>query len=184
MNRIYFLVYRNIIQNEQKIHSTERGPCQTCHAECCTGQLRVYSYRHLREDAWNDSLCRGCLGGSWGVQAGSRDGRPRSVREWCVLTNALFSLQPICQAAYNNDFNEVQLLLDKNSNYLNIQDSFGGDTPLICACKQGNNRIANYLLKKNADVNLRNKVSGHWLSLCTDCSFEYMFGNTGSTAKP
>lgn len=65
--------------------------------------------------------------------------------------------QPICQAAYNNDFNEVQLLLDKNSNYLNIQDSFGGDTPLICACKQGNNRIANYLLKKNADVNLRNK---------------------------
>ncbi|XP_040558427.1 ankyrin repeat domain-containing protein 22 isoform X2 [Gallus gallus] len=67
--------------------------------------------------------------------------------------------QPICQAAYNNDFNEVQLLLDKNSNYLNIQDSFGGDTPLICACKQGNNRIANYLLKKNADVNLRNKIS-------------------------
>ncbi|NP_001264334.1 ankyrin repeat domain-containing protein 22 [Gallus gallus] len=65
--------------------------------------------------------------------------------------------EPICQAAYNNDFNEVQLLLDKNSNYLNIQDSFGGDTPLICACKQGNNRIANYLLKKNADVNLRNK---------------------------
>lgn len=47
--------------------------------------------------------------------------------------------------------------MDKNSNYLNIQDSFGGDTPLICACKQGNNRIANYLLKKNADVNLRNK---------------------------
>ncbi|XP_046776375.1 ankyrin repeat domain-containing protein 22 isoform X3 [Gallus gallus] len=67
--------------------------------------------------------------------------------------------EPICQAAYNNDFNEVQLLLDKNSNYLNIQDSFGGDTPLICACKQGNNRIANYLLKKNADVNLRNKIS-------------------------
>uniref|UniRef100_A0A803YEN6 Ankyrin repeat domain 22 n=1 Tax=Meleagris gallopavo TaxID=9103 RepID=A0A803YEN6_MELGA len=65
--------------------------------------------------------------------------------------------KPICQAAYNNDFNEVQLLLDKNSNYLNIQDSFGGDTPLICACKQGNNRIASYLLKKNADVNLRNK---------------------------
>ncbi|XP_027316207.1 ankyrin repeat domain-containing protein 22 isoform X2 [Anas acuta] len=65
--------------------------------------------------------------------------------------------EPICQAAYNNDFNEVQLLLDKNSNYVNIQDSFGGDTPLICACKQGNNRIVSYLLKRNADVNLRNK---------------------------
>ncbi|XP_025977439.1 ankyrin repeat domain-containing protein 22 isoform X2 [Dromaius novaehollandiae] len=65
--------------------------------------------------------------------------------------------EPICQAAYNNDFNEVQLLLENNSDYLNIQDSFGGDTPLICACKQGNDRIVSYLLKRNADVNLRNK---------------------------
>ncbi|KFP48919.1 Ankyrin repeat domain-containing protein 22, partial [Cathartes aura] len=71
--------------------------------------------------------------------------------------NIIFSLQPICQAAYNNDFNELQSLLERNSNYLNIQDSFGGDTPLICACKQGNNRIVSYLLKRNADVNLRNK---------------------------
>ncbi|KAM6306309.1 ankyrin repeat domain-containing protein 22-like [Aegotheles albertisi] len=75
----------------------------------------------------------------------------------CVLMNIILSLQPICQAAYNNDFNEVQLLLERNSNLLNIQDSFGGDTPLICACKQGNNRIVNYLLKRSADVNLRNK---------------------------
>ncbi|XP_010225184.1 PREDICTED: ankyrin repeat domain-containing protein 22 [Tinamus guttatus] len=65
--------------------------------------------------------------------------------------------EPICQAAYNNDFNEVQLLLEKNSNYLNIQDRFDGDTPLICACKRGNSRIVSYLLQRNADVNLRNK---------------------------
>ncbi|XP_010135331.1 PREDICTED: ankyrin repeat domain-containing protein 22, partial [Buceros rhinoceros silvestris] len=65
--------------------------------------------------------------------------------------------EPICQAAYKNDFHEVQLLLERNSNYLNIQDSFGGDTPLICACKQGNNRIVSYLLQRNADVHLRNK---------------------------
>ncbi|NXA34487.1 ANR22 protein, partial [Eudromia elegans] len=71
--------------------------------------------------------------------------------------NVFFLLQPICQAAYNNDFNEVQLLLEKNCNYLNVQDRFGGDTPLICACKQGNSRIVSYLLQKNADVNLRNK---------------------------
>ncbi|NXW26961.1 ANR22 protein, partial [Phaetusa simplex] len=71
--------------------------------------------------------------------------------------NIIFSLQPICQAAYNNDFNEVQLLLERNSNSLNVQDSFGGDTPLICACKQGNNRIVRYLLKRSADVHLRNK---------------------------
>ncbi|XP_067408897.1 ankyrin repeat domain-containing protein 22 isoform X2 [Emydura macquarii macquarii] len=63
---------------------------------------------------------------------------------------------PICQAAYDNDFNQVQLLLEEDSNYLNIRDSFFGDTPLICACRGGHNRIANYLLKWNADVNLRN----------------------------
>ncbi|XP_050832194.1 ankyrin repeat domain-containing protein 22 isoform X3 [Serinus canaria] len=73
--------------------------------------------------------------------------------------NIIFSLQPICQAAYNNDFNKVHLLLEGNSNYLNVQDSFLGDTPLICACRQGNNRIVDYLLRKHADVNLRNKVS-------------------------
>ncbi|KAH0623589.1 hypothetical protein JD844_006506 [Phrynosoma platyrhinos] len=65
--------------------------------------------------------------------------------------------KPICQAAYNNDLNEVQLLLEEDSKNLNIQDSFGGDTPLICACKQGHNRIASYLLKMNADVNIKNK---------------------------
>ncbi|NXN29620.1 ANR22 protein, partial [Nycticryphes semicollaris] len=69
----------------------------------------------------------------------------------------IFTLQPICQAAYNNDFNQVQLLLERNGNCLNVQDSFGGDTPLICACKQGHNRIVSYLLKRNADVHLRNK---------------------------
>ncbi|XP_050815712.1 ankyrin repeat domain-containing protein 22 isoform X1 [Gopherus flavomarginatus] len=65
--------------------------------------------------------------------------------------------EPICQAAYDNDFNQVQLLLEENSNFLNIQDSCGGDTPLICACRQGHNRIVSYLLKWNADVNIRNK---------------------------
>ncbi|NXS11231.1 ANR22 protein, partial [Neodrepanis coruscans] len=71
----------------------------------------------------------------------------------------IFSFQPICQAAYNNDFNEVQLLLERNCKYLDIQDSFSGDTPLICACKRGNNRIVSYLLRRHADVNLRNKKS-------------------------
>ncbi|NXU59451.1 ANR22 protein, partial [Turnix velox] len=71
--------------------------------------------------------------------------------------NIILSLQPICQAAYSNDFNEVQLLLEHNGDYLNVQDSFSGDTPLICACKRGNNRIVSYLLKQNANVHLRNK---------------------------
>lgn len=102
---------------------------------------------------------------------GSMDGLVK-----CVLINIIFSLQPICQAAYNNDFNEVQLLLERNSNYLNTQDSFGGDTPLICACKQGNNRIVSYLLNRNADVNLRNKVSGH-------CSFRFLVCICGDSGK-
>ncbi|XP_048362172.1 ankyrin repeat domain-containing protein 22 isoform X3 [Sphaerodactylus townsendi] len=67
--------------------------------------------------------------------------------------------EPICQAAYNNDLNEVQLFLEEDSNNLNIQDSFGGDTPLICACRQGHNRIVSFLLKRNADVNIQNNVS-------------------------
>ncbi|NWU91776.1 ANR22 protein, partial [Upupa epops] len=71
--------------------------------------------------------------------------------------NSTFFLQPICQAAYKNDFHQVKLLLESNSHCLNIQDSFSGDTPLICACRQGNNRIVSYLLERNADVNLRNK---------------------------
>ncbi|XP_048362170.1 ankyrin repeat domain-containing protein 22 isoform X1 [Sphaerodactylus townsendi] len=66
--------------------------------------------------------------------------------------------EPICQAAYNNDLNEVQLFLEEDSNNLNIQDSFGGDTPLICACRQGHNRIVSFLLKRNADVNIQNNV--------------------------
>ncbi|XP_074855630.1 ankyrin repeat domain-containing protein 22 [Carettochelys insculpta] len=65
--------------------------------------------------------------------------------------------EPICQAAYDNDFNQVQLLLEKDSNYLNVQDSFSGDTPLLCACRKGNSRIVSHLLKENADVNIRNK---------------------------
>ncbi|PKU33362.1 ankyrin repeat domain-containing protein 22 [Limosa lapponica baueri] len=74
-----------------------------------------------------------------------------------LFLGIIFSLQPICQAAYNNDFNQVQLLLERNGNCVNVQDSFSGDTPLICACKQGHNRIVSYLLRRNADVHLRNK---------------------------
>ncbi|XP_068806230.1 ankyrin repeat domain-containing protein 22 isoform X2 [Struthio camelus] len=82
--------------------------------------------------------------------------------------------EPICQAAYNNDFNEVQLLLENNSNYLNMQDSFGGDTPLICACKQGNNRIVSYLLQRNADVNLRNKKERTCLHYAVRKRFKFL----------
>ncbi|XP_030058933.1 ankyrin repeat domain-containing protein 22 isoform X2 [Microcaecilia unicolor] len=67
--------------------------------------------------------------------------------------------EPICQASYFNDLNEVEMLVERDKNNLNIQDSFGGDTPLICACRQGHIRIIRYLLDRKADVNIRNKIS-------------------------
>ncbi|XP_053244627.1 ankyrin repeat domain-containing protein 22 [Podarcis raffonei] len=82
--------------------------------------------------------------------------------------------QPICQAAYNNDFNQLQLLLEEDSNYLNVQDSFGGDTPLICACKKGHNRIVSYLLKMNADVNIKNKAKRTCLHYAVKKRFSFL----------
>ncbi|XP_060097269.1 ankyrin repeat domain-containing protein 22 [Heteronotia binoei] len=82
--------------------------------------------------------------------------------------------EPICQAAYNNDLNEVQLLLDEDGHYLNIQDSYGGDTPLICACKQGHNRIVSYLLKRNADVNIKNNKERTCLHYAVRKRFNYL----------
>uniref|UniRef100_A0A8C5MZ05 Ankyrin repeat domain-containing protein 22 n=1 Tax=Leptobrachium leishanense TaxID=445787 RepID=A0A8C5MZ05_9ANUR len=63
---------------------------------------------------------------------------------------------PICHAAYENNFNEVQQILQEDIKALNVHDSFGGDTPLICACKKGHIRMATYLLSMNADINLKN----------------------------
>ncbi|MEE6485530.1 hypothetical protein FKM82_014317 [Ascaphus truei] len=64
--------------------------------------------------------------------------------------------EPICQAAYENDLEEVQLLVKQDNSNLNIQDSCGRDTPLICACRRGHIRIINYLLAMKTDVNLKN----------------------------
>ncbi|XP_063817771.1 ankyrin repeat domain-containing protein 22 isoform X2 [Pseudophryne corroboree] len=64
--------------------------------------------------------------------------------------------EPICQAAYENNLDEVQLLLKEDSSILNVKDRFGGDTPLICACRKGNIKVASFLLSMKADINLRN----------------------------
>ncbi|XP_069756736.1 ankyrin repeat domain-containing protein 22 [Narcine bancroftii] len=63
--------------------------------------------------------------------------------------------EPICQAAYQNDFRELKELLLVND--VNQQDARYGDTPLIAACRAGRVEIVRYLLRKEADVNLRNK---------------------------
>ncbi|XP_040218030.1 ankyrin repeat domain-containing protein 22 [Rana temporaria] len=64
--------------------------------------------------------------------------------------------EPICQAAYGNDLDDVELMLAEDPKNLNVKDNYGGDTPLICACRRGHIKIVNYLLSKKADVNLRN----------------------------
>ncbi|XP_058527315.1 ankyrin repeat domain-containing protein 22 isoform X2 [Ochotona princeps] len=64
---------------------------------------------------------------------------------------------PICQAAYQNDFGQVWRWVKEDNGYVNVQDGFNGDTPLICACRRGHTRIVSFLLKRNADVNLRNQ---------------------------
>ncbi|XP_003409066.3 ankyrin repeat domain-containing protein 22 [Loxodonta africana] len=65
--------------------------------------------------------------------------------------------EPICQAAYQDDFGQVWRWVQKDNNYINIQDGFNGDTPLICACRRGHLKIVSFLLRRNADVNLKNQ---------------------------
>lgn len=77
-----------------------------------------------------------------------------------VFQNLLLfsSPQPICQAAYQNDLGQVWRWVKEDGNYINVQDGFNGDTPLICACRRGHMRIVSFLLRRNADVNLKNQV--------------------------
>ncbi|XP_033622534.1 ankyrin repeat domain-containing protein 22 [Fukomys damarensis] len=65
--------------------------------------------------------------------------------------------EPICQAAYQNDLGQVWRWVREDNHYVNIQDGFNGDTPLICACRRGHVKIASFLLKRNANVNLKNQ---------------------------
>lgn len=64
--------------------------------------------------------------------------------------------EPICQAAYENDLDKVQKLVKEDPNVVNVKDSFGGDTPLICACRRSNSEVVHHLLCRKADVNLTN----------------------------
>lgn len=68
-----------------------------------------------------------------------------------------FSTQPICQAAYQNDLGQVWRWVREDNCNVNIQDGFNGDTPLICACRRGHVRIVSFLLRRNANVNLKNQ---------------------------
>lgn len=65
--------------------------------------------------------------------------------------------EPICQAAYQNDLGQVWRWVREDNRYVNVQDGFNGDTPLICACRRGHVKIVSFLLRRNANVNLKNQ---------------------------
>ncbi|ELK00937.1 Ankyrin repeat domain-containing protein 22 [Pteropus alecto] len=100
--------------------------------------------------------CRGYAGCSQLELAGAN-------LDWFVsranFPNSKFSdlSLPICQAAYQNDLGQVWRWVKEDSNCINVQDGFNGDTPLICACRRGHLRIISFLLRRNAAVNLKNK---------------------------
>ncbi|XP_048406696.2 ankyrin repeat domain-containing protein 22 [Stegostoma tigrinum] len=68
----------------------------------------------------------------------------------------IFYSEPICQAAYENNFEELRKLLQENQD-VNTQDDCYGDTPIIAACRAGRVEIVRYLLRKAANVNIKNK---------------------------
>ncbi|XP_045883781.1 ankyrin repeat domain-containing protein 22 [Meles meles] len=81
--------------------------------------------------------------------------------------------EPICQAAYQNDLGQVWRWVREDSACVNVQDGFNGDTPLICACRRGHLRIISFLLKRNADVNLKNRKERNCLHYAVKKKFTF-----------
>lgn len=66
--------------------------------------------------------------------------------------------QPACQLAYDGNVHQLYQLLVTDASQLNVQEKNSGDTPLIAACRRGNVKVVEYLLKNGADVHLTNQV--------------------------
>ncbi|XP_008687823.1 ankyrin repeat domain-containing protein 22 isoform X3 [Ursus maritimus] len=81
--------------------------------------------------------------------------------------------EPICQAAYQNDLGQVWRWVREDSACINVRDGFNGDTPLICACRRGHLRIVSFLLKRNADVNLKNRKERNCLHYAVKKKFTF-----------
>ncbi|XP_045658267.1 ankyrin repeat domain-containing protein 22 [Ursus americanus] len=95
---------------------------------------------------------------------------PHSVNT--SVCRAIWEL-PICQAAYQNDLGQVWRWVREDSACINVRDGFNGDTPLICACRRGHLRIISFLLKRNADVNLKNRKERNCLHYAVKKKFTF-----------
>lgn len=82
--------------------------------------------------------------------------------------------EPMCQAAYEDDFHKVRELILADGRNANVQDKTTGDTPIIAACRQGNLRIIKYLLDHNANVSIRNKKDRTCLHYATRRTFTFL----------
>ncbi|CAL1599492.1 unnamed protein product [Knipowitschia caucasica] len=65
--------------------------------------------------------------------------------------------EPVVAAAYSGDLRQLQTLLQRHPQDVNIQDSYSGDSPLIAACRCGDVRTAHFLLERGADPAQCNK---------------------------
>nr|XP_035935236.1 ankyrin repeat domain-containing protein 22 isoform X3 [Halichoerus grypus] len=81
--------------------------------------------------------------------------------------------EPVCQAAYQNDLGQVWRWVKEDRAYINVRDGLNGDTPLICACRRGHLRIVSFLLKRNADVNLKNRKERNCLHYAVKKKFTF-----------
>ncbi|XP_053197639.1 ankyrin repeat domain-containing protein 22 [Scomber japonicus] len=85
--------------------------------------------------------------------------------------------EPVCQAAYDSDVQQLYERLRNDPKLLNVQEETSGDTPLIAACRHGNRRTVHYLLDNGADVHLTNKKQRtclHYVSRRTFSAVDYL----------
>lgn len=83
--------------------------------------------------------------------------------------------QPACQLAYDGKVHQLYHLLKTDASQLNVQEKNSGDTPLIAACRRGNVKVVEYLLKNGADVHLTNQVELRAIDVAGLAAFHCVF---------
>ncbi|XP_074518796.1 ankyrin repeat domain-containing protein 22 isoform X2 [Halichoeres trimaculatus] len=84
------------------------------------------------------------------------------------------SMEPACQSAYDGDVQQLYQILKKDPSLLNVQEEQNGDTPLIAACRRGNQRVVKYLMENRANVHLTNKKQRNCLHYVSRRSFSLL----------